>query len=401
MDVSEAASLLVSLKSSNQNNKHGGLYSELNPQSLSPLSKADSPNSQSTNQQSSQTAPVIRRNYALTQPSSSSAGSSPLSITPVMQLLPFFQPITSNNQSQLSVSSHSNAGMVSLSAVGTDALNGSRSFSSSTSSSHSSNAPSPTPFPYAGLPLLNNQTPAPAISNQGLTMINSRSSSLSSQIVSPCSPITSPYHNQLQPPSDGNGSDQSADKSGLEHFPWYSIVPYFPTPNTSPTAQLNAHQSMISLTGDEKQSKLGPNKGFLYLQPLASGTESISPPHSAPPHLTTINPANHFNSFGDDNEPDDDDDVFVKNCSFNLQPMSCDSINHQNSPINLNQSDSQDTNDSQQSVNVQNLSNIGNGSVGKNGKTSKSKSKRRSLSLSSINPIKGKNLFKCLNVEKI
>ncbi|XP_046913577.2 putative transcription factor capicua [Dermatophagoides farinae] len=420
LDVSEAASLLVSLKSSNQRS------ADVNSQ--------PSPNDLSIQQQQHRSplfspSTVIQRNYGLENnqnisnslyPSvnggGSSAGSSPLPITPVMQLLPFFQPITANHQHHLSVSTVN----------GTDtstAVNGLRSFSSSTSSSRSSNAPSPTPF---GINYGSQPTPTgtpttliPSSHHHGLALLangcHPKSSNLQHHLPSSPSLVTSssPYLTVQTALSDHSHGEKKISPSSTStnselHFPWYSVVPYFApnTPSSSPTAQ--QQQPLISLTTNDdfhhsqKTTKSHHHKqqggGFLYVPPLigVSGngdmSEPISPPHSAPPHLT-LQQRDHFNSFGlddrdpDDQNDDDDDDVFVKNS--NHQQIKCDTNTMANSPPvfnskNINQIDhSQDTNDSNSESNID-----GNINNNNSGTKSSKKSKRRSHSLSSINSVK-------------
>lgn len=318
--MSEAASLLVSLsKSSNAQLPH-------RPYSGDGIASSISPNNEMLNRLGrnvNQGKENISSNTLYAQNSHHSAGSSPLSITPVTQLLPFFQPISSSHHSlpiYNDTSSH-------------------RSFSSSTSSSISSNDPSPTPVSSA----------------YHLTAASSSLASRSNIIISSHSPLASPFFVDGKLP-DGDGQHDSYPKTeNVPYFPWYSVVPYFSSVNSSPTnTATNIHSSLISLTDSECK-----NGGVLYL----SASQSVSPPHSAPPHIPS-----QFNPFVDESE---DDDVFIK--------YKFDGGN-----------ETQDSLDSQPTTNHDSSVHIATNSA--NASKEKKKSKRRSHSLSSIN-LKGLQIY--------
>ncbi|KAH9510573.1 protein capicua [Dermatophagoides farinae] len=269
LDVSEAASLLVSLKSSNQRsadvNSHP-LPNDLSIQQQQHRSPLFSPST------------VIQRNYCLENnqnisnslyPSvngggSSSAGSSPLPITPVMQLLPF-QPITANHQHHLSVSTVNGTDT-------TTVVNGLRSFSSSTSSSRSSNAPSPTPFGinYGSQPTPT-RTPTtliPPSHHHRLALLangcHPKSSNLQHHLASSPSLVTSssPYLTVQTSLSDHSHGEKkisplSTSTNSELHFPWYSVVPHFApnTPSSFPTAQQQQPLILLTTSDDFHHSK--------------------------------------------------------------------------------------------------------------------------------------------------
>ncbi|KPM07860.1 hypothetical protein NH340_JMT07556 [Sarcoptes scabiei] len=406
IDVSEAASLLVSLKSSNNGSRRSPQLQESsnqtkktpsqhssssdlsdihetksNPSQVSAISSKKVYGSYSaensplvspytidfvnTLHQNQQTANSNHLNpYSSHQLTNLSISSPTSSATPVMHLLPFFQPINANQSSQLSISTENYQNNVP------------RSFSSPSSASGSSNGPSPTPY----------SVPHPM-------------SLLNPSLISPQSHHSASHYfdNQISGPCSGaESSTELTDQSSSNNLLWYNLVPYFPatgtartTPDTnqSPSNFKSFKKSLISPSSGEGDHQSTKNSSLVYLHPSSTQNDPISPPHSAPPHLSNFrNSQNYFNHFsigsnGDTqkkNVDDYEDDVFV----------------------DISDSGHSDKNESQRESSPLNLANHNNDQKEqklqyvKDSKKIRSRSKRRSSSFSSVNNVKGEKAVK-------